>query len=173
MSAPPAGHAATAERAPRSAPTPSAAPELRLARGPEELAAYFGIRRAVFVEEQGLFAGSDFDGHDHDALPIVALLEGRVVGVVRCYPAGGGIWYGGRLAVHPDHRTGQVGALLVRKAVELMRSRGDVRRFLATIQLQNVGFFRRLGWVRVGRVVRLHGKPHQVMERPLGSEGPR
>jgi putative N-acetyltransferase (TIGR04045 family) len=91
-----------------------------------------------------------------------------VVGVVRCYPTHGGIWYGGRLAVHRDHRTGQLGALLVKKAVETVRARSDVRRFLATIQLQNVGFFRRLGWVRVGHVVRLHGRPHQVMERPLG-----
>jgi putative N-acetyltransferase (TIGR04045 family) len=145
--------------------------ELRLAEGPAEVAAYFAVRRAVFSEEQKLFAGrSDIDRHDAAALPIVALAGGQVVGVVRCYPAGGGIWYGGRLAVLPDFRTGQVGALLVRKAVELMQARGDVRRFLATIQLQNVGFFRRLGWVRVGRVVRLHGLPHQVMEHRLGRE---
>jgi putative N-acetyltransferase (TIGR04045 family) len=106
-------------------------------------------------------------------MPVVALVGGRVVGVVRCYPARNGIWYGGRLAVLREHRTGQVGALLVKKAVELMQARGDVRRFLATIQLQNVGFFRRLGWVRVGRVVQLHGLPHQVMEHRLGREAMR
>jgi putative N-acetyltransferase (TIGR04045 family) len=165
-------------RARRRARAATAAPALadlvlRLASGPEELAAYFALRHAVFVVEQGLFpAGSDVDDHDAEALPIVAVIGGAVVGVVRCYPARGGRWYGGRLAVHPDHRTGQVGALLVKKAVELMRARGDVRRFLATIQLQNVGFFRRLGWIRVGHVVKLHGAPHQVMERPLGAEPP-
>jgi putative N-acetyltransferase (TIGR04045 family) len=149
-------------------PLPSAAVELRLAQGQDELAAYFAVRQAVFVEEQRLFdGGSDVDLHDRQALPIVALAGGCVAGVVRCYPAGGAIWYGGRLAVLPAYRTGQVGALLVRKAVELMKARGDVRRFLATIQLQNVGFFRRLGWMRVGRVVRLHGLPHQVMEHRL------
>ena len=161
---------AAAERPRPLAPASGAGLELRLACGPEELAAYFEIRHMVFVKEQGMFDGSDVDAHDEQALPIVALLEGRVVGVVRCYSTQGGIWYGGRLAVHPDHRTGQVGALLVKKAVELMRARGDVRRFLATVQVQNAGFFRRLGWLRVGRVVRLHGKPHQVMERPLGPE---
>jgi putative N-acetyltransferase (TIGR04045 family) len=165
-----------AEPAPAPEPARRAAPaaevELRLAEGPAELAAYFAVRRSVFSGEQQLFGGgSDVDRHDAEALPIVALVGGQVVGVVRCYPAGGAIWYGGRLAVLPDFRTGQVGALLVRKAVALMQARGDVRRFLATIQLQNVGFFRRLGWVRVGRVVQLHGRPHQVMEHRLGREG--
>ncbi len=161
--------------APVRRPAPDASTvELRLAEGPAELAAYFAVRRSVFSGEQQLFGGgSDVDRHDAAALPIVALAGGQVVGVVRCYPAGGGIWYGGRLAVLPAYRTGQVGALLVREAVARMQARGDVRRFLATIQLKNVGFFRRLGWVRVGRLVRLYGLQHQVMEHQLGREGGR
>jgi putative N-acetyltransferase (TIGR04045 family) len=162
--------ATTGPRPQRSALAADAV-EVRPARSPEELAAYFEVRRAVFAEEQHLFGGSDADRHDAEALAIVALAEGRVVGAVRCYPAGRGIWYGGRLAVLPAWRTGQVGALLVREAVARMQARGDVRRFLATIQLQNVGFFRRLGWVRVGRVMALLGRPHQVMEHRLGREG--
>ncbi|HTT71104.1 MAG TPA: MSMEG_0567/Sll0786 family nitrogen starvation N-acetyltransferase [Anaeromyxobacteraceae bacterium] len=133
-----------------------------------ELAGYFALRREVFVLEQGLFSGSDLDEHDALAIPIVALLEGEVVGVVRCYRKSRGIWYGGRLAVHRQYRTGTLGARLVRRAVETMERRGDVRRFFATVQVENVRFFERLGWEKRGQVFRLQGHAHQLMEKPLG-----
>ena len=91
--------------------------------------------------------------------------------MVRCYRHRGGTWYGGRLAVRPEYRTGvNIGALLVRKAVELMRARPDVKRFLATVQFQNVRFFQRLGWLRLGKPFLLQGRKHQLMEKKLHEE---
>lgn len=153
--------------------TPAAAPPLlKIAETPAELDAYHRLRREVFVEEQGLFACDDTDGRDAGAIPIVAIVTGRVVGVVRCYRKRGGIWFGGRLAVARAHRTGTLGARLVRRAVEVMEARPDVRRFFATVQLQNVRFFERLGWEARGRVFRLEGCPHRFMEYPLRSSRP-
>ena len=140
----------------------------KVAATAEELSGYHELRRQVFVVEQGLFDGTDVDAHDAHAIPIVALRGGKVVGVVRCYPEPGGVWFGGRLAVHPDHRAGTLGARLVKRAVETMEARGDVLRFLAQVQSQNVGFFERLGWVRRGAPFLLRGREHQLMEQPLG-----
>lgn len=152
-----------------SAP-PAARPLLKVAETPAELEAYHRIRREVFVAEQGLFASDDSDDHDAGAIPIIAALAGQVVGVVRCYRKRGGVWFGGRLAVAREHRTGTVGARLVRRAVEVMEARPDVRRFFATVQLQNVRFFERLGWETRGRLFQLEGCPHRLMEYPLRRE---
>ncbi len=146
---------------------------LRVAESAEEIEEYLRVRHEVFVSEQGIFPISDRDAHDDGAIPIIALVAGKVAGVVRCYRRRGGVWYGGRLAVRPEFRTGvNIGALLVRKAVDLMRARPDVRRFLATVQWRNVRFFQRLHWTRLGRPFLLQGKKHQLMEKNLREEEP-
>lgn len=139
-----------------------------VAASEEEIEEYRCIRREVFVEEQGAFHGSDIDGNDRDAIVIIARVDGRVAGGVRCFRHHGGIWFGGRLAVRSGYRGGlNLGGRLVQKAVETMVDRGDVRRFLATVQEQNVRFFERLGWIRLGKVFTMHGRKHQLMERRL------
>ena len=91
---------------------------------------------------------------------------------MRCYHHRGGVWFGGRLAVRREFRSGvNIGAMLVRKAVSLMTERGDVRRFLASIQIQNVRFFQRLGWVRMGKTFVMNGLKHQIMEKVLHAGG--
>jgi len=141
--------------------------ELTIAKTPEEIHEYYRIRHQVFVLEQKMFEETDLDYHDEGAIPIIARVGGHVVGAVRCYPNRPGVWFGGRLAVHPEYRTWHIGALLVRKAVEVMAGRSDVRRFLALIQLQNVRFFKRLGWLCLGKPFNYHGRKHQMMERIL------
>ncbi|WP_428561410.1 MAG: MSMEG_0568 family radical SAM protein [Solidesulfovibrio sp. DCME] len=151
----------------------AAAVTLRVAASPDEFEEYLRLRHEVFVSEQGLFSDSDRDAHDATAIPIIALVGGKVAGVVRCYRHRGGVWYGGRLAVRAEFRGGvNIGALLVRKAVALMRARPDVRRFLATVQFQNVRFFERIGWVKLGKPFFLQGRKHQVMENKLREEAP-
>ncbi len=145
----------------------------RIAATEEECLGHFAVRRAIFVEEQGLFAGSDRDEHDVAAIHIVAVEQGTgaVIGAVRCYEAGDGLWYGGRLAVLKEYRrvAGLVGCRLVKAAEEVVRERG-CRRFLAYVQLQNVRFFRHLGWRTVGPPEEHYGRPHQVMEADLSPE---
>lgn len=138
---------------------------LSIAESAEDIAEYFKVRKEVFVEEQEIFADSDADKHDALATHIIAKTHGRVAGVVRCYRHKGGVWYGGRLAVRREYRTGiNIGAMLVRKAVETMAARGDVRRFLAIVQIQNARFFQRIGWVGLGRPFMMHGRRHRLME---------
>ncbi len=66
---------------------------------------YFALRRAIFAEEQQLFAGDDRDQIDKIAYPIVAIsTNNQVVGVVRIYEIKPQVWYGGRLGTHQDYR---------------------------------------------------------------------
>ena len=139
----------------------------RIARAADELAAYWDLRRAIFCEEQGVFAGHDHDEHDAVAHPIVCVDErARVVGVVRIWEAAPGHWWGGRLGVHREFRTaGGVGRQLVQRAVGTARGWG-ARQFRATVQRANVAFFRRLHW-RSLEALELHGRSHHLMEADL------
>ncbi|GAA0219149.1 MSMEG_0567/sll0787 family protein [Cryptosporangium japonicum] len=140
----------------------------------DDLDGYHRLRRVVFVEEQGLFAGSDLDDRDADPRTVVLLARdrsGAVVGGVRLGPATDGPdlgwWTGGRLAVAPDRRAGAgVGPALVRAACAFAENAG-VLRFDATVQPHAVGMFRRLGWETVGPVT-VAGRPHTVLRWPIG-----
>jgi len=147
------------------APRAAAALACRVARDPGERAAHFAVRRAIFVEAQGLFPGDDRDARDDDpeTLHAVGVTAGHVAGAVRLYPLdGAGRWKGDRLAVLPGDRQHRLGAELVRFAVATAGARGG-EVMVAQIQLPNVGFFRRLGWALDGEPAPMLGVPHQPM----------
>jgi putative N-acetyltransferase (TIGR04045 family) len=153
---------------PEAVPHPVVACRLVADRG--ELAAHHEIRRAVFVDEQGLFRGDDRD--EHDAAPTtrhaVGTVDGRLAGTVRLHPLRGTLWRGDRLAVLPRERHTSLGAALVRFAVRTAGDAGGVR-MLAMIQLPNVRFFELLGWELDGPVVDYHGVAHQPMAIALSA----
>lgn len=142
-----------------------------LAQAPQDIRAYFRLRRSIFCEEQGLFSGDDLDKTDETAYPIIAvehnILAGRrVVGIVRIYETESRLWYGGRLGVHRDYRrVGRIGKGLIQKAVTTANGWG-CDRFLATVQLQNVRFFRRLHWASL-QTIEICDRPHHLMEADL------
>jgi putative N-acetyltransferase (TIGR04045 family) len=150
---------------PRTAP----AHECHVAQTAEELARHFAIRRDVFVDEQGIFAGDDHDLIDDDpaTLHVVAGSGAQAGGTVRLYPLDEeGLWQGDRLAVLPAFRHGFLGADLVRFAVATAGDLGG-RRMVAMIQLPNVRFFKTLGWTVDGPVEPYHGVDHQPMSIAL------
>src|SRR5262245_10676661 len=142
----------------------------KIAETEAELQGYFAVRQAIFVEEQALFSGSDIDEHDDQAVHLVAIEQasGAVVGAVRCYQADEETWFGGRLAVLKEfrHSGAAIGPGLCQLAEQVVIERGCCR-FLAQIQLQNVRFFERLGWQKVGEPESHHGQPHQLMQASL------
>jgi putative N-acetyltransferase (TIGR04045 family) len=141
----------------------------RRAASAREMALHFAVRRAVFVDEQRLFAGDDRDDFDEEAstLHVVGVAGRRVGGAVRLYPlAEPGVWKGDRLAVLPRFRHGLLGAELVRYAVATAGSLGGDR-MVAMIQVPNVGFFAELGWRTVGDVEPYHGVAHRKMDIDL------
>ncbi|MGY5061075.1 MSMEG_0567/sll0787 family protein [Streptomyces sp. 900105755] len=151
-------------------------PAFRIAEadGTADVAAYRGLRRAAFVQEQGLFAHHDLDDHDTDPRTVVLVAkdpEGTVVGGVRLCPVDDGPdlgwWQGGRLVVARRARGPHgIGAALVRAACARAEAEGALR-FDATVQARNEVLFRRLGWQRV-RDTTVAGAPHVLMRWPIG-----
>jgi putative N-acetyltransferase (TIGR04045 family) len=154
-------------------PFPSSLAELadgcRPVAEPAELQVHLRIRRAVFVAEQGLFAGTDADERDADpaTVHVLGFVGGEAAGTVRLYPLTGTLWHGDRLAVLPEHRRSRIGGQLVRLAVALAGERGGSR-MQARVQLPNVPFFRYLGWAPTAPPADHLGVPHQWMAIPLG-----
>ena len=137
---------------------------------------YWELRSAIFCEEQHLFEESDSDELDRHAYPIAAIHHGldhcgQVVGVVRIVEKSPGLWYGGRLGVHREFRRhNQIGKGLIWKAVTTANGWG-CDRFLATVQIQNVRFFRRLHWQSIDEL-EIKGIRHHLMEADLNYYAP-
>jgi putative N-acetyltransferase (TIGR04045 family) len=140
--------------------------ECRLASSGDELEAHFELRRAVFVEEQQLFAVDDRDERDdaRATLHALGLIDGDPCGAVRLYPLERSRrrWKGDRLAVLLELRTHHLGAELVRFAVSTAGRLGGVQ-MVAHVQLPNVRFFEHLGWQSEGNPAPFHGLDHQLM----------
>jgi putative N-acetyltransferase (TIGR04045 family) len=147
--------------------------QCRAVAGPDELMAHYAVRHRVFVDEQGIFVGSDRDRNDDDPLTVhvVGSVDTVIGGTVRLFPLAedGGRWQGDRLAVLPEFRARGLGAPLVRYAVRTAGELGG-RLMVAHIQLPNVRFFERLGWRREGDVETYAGLPHQLMTIELELE---
>jgi len=147
----------------------------RAAASPDEVRAYYAIRKRFFVDAQGLFDQTDIEPIDLDprTIHIVAICQpaAEVIGTVRCYPGPNGVWFGGRLAVVEEYRASRllVGKALVRKAEELVKERG-VKTFVGHIQLPTVRFFEHLDWLKVGEPSDYAGRPHQLMRPPWSLE---
>ena len=154
---------------------PFVAPEFQVKFATEawERAAAAALRRDVFCEEQGVFAGNDRDAVDDIAIPLVAVsllgvAEADVVGTVRIHADEheADVWWGSRLAVEKGYRRlSAVGAGLIRLAVSSAHARG-CRRFLANVQSQNALLFQHMHWRSLGEFD-LHGRPHHRMEADL------
>lgn len=138
---------------------------------PNEVDAYRRLRRAAFVDEQGLFSGTDVDDLDDDprTVVLVARAGGTVVGGVRIAPATArdiGWWTGSRLVVSPEARSaGGIGTALVRAACALAEQLGVIR-FDATVQTRSAVLFRRIGWEVTGET-RIGGVEHLRMRWPI------
>jgi putative N-acetyltransferase (TIGR04045 family) len=141
-----------------------------------QVQAYHHLRRRVFVNEQGLFQGSDEDAEDCSALPIVAMswahgMPDQVVGTVRIFRRREDpetTWYGGRLAVEAAYRRhGIVGESLIRAAVCTAHALG-CQTFLATVQQPVIRYFERHHF-RVLERVSVCGTPHALMQAELSA----
>jgi putative N-acetyltransferase (TIGR04045 family) len=150
---------------------------VKFATEPWERREAAALRRQVFCDEQGVFAGDDRDAIDQVAIPIVAnssfgVVSHEVVGTVRIHEAEPGIWWGSRLAVASDYRRiGALGTALIRLAVSSAHARGCLR-FFAHVQSQNATLFRRLHWDTIDEI-NIHGRPHHFMQADLAHYPPK
>ncbi|MEU9074197.1 GNAT family N-acetyltransferase [Kitasatospora sp. NPDC004745] len=149
---------------------------VRVAEGEADLALVHGVRRAVFIVEQGIPEDEEWDDLDPTSEHLLAVgADGTPLGTARLIHGeqalkltGGveGRVLLGRLAVVAAARGTGLGADLVR-AIEAAALARGAREVELHAQVQALGFYERLGYAAEGPVYQDGGIPHRTMTRVL------
>lgn len=136
-------------------------------RWPEYAAELLAIRRAVFVDEQGVPEALEVDGRDDGAWHLLARDgAGLPVGCARVLPDA----HIGRLAVLRSARGHGVGRDLLLAAVQLARRLGMGDLYLHA-QTRARGFYEAAGFIAEGDEFPEAGIAHVLMRLPAGTGG--
>jgi predicted GNAT family N-acyltransferase len=138
---------------------------VRQARDAGELHAALALRHAVFVDEQGVTVAEELDGRDDEAVQVVAVADGRVIGTCRVLVERDHAKLG-RMAVDREARRGGIGARLLAAAEDAARAGGAPLVVLAA-QLPAESFYAAHGYRAVGSTFLDAGIEHVRMEKAL------
>ncbi len=120
------------------------------------------VRKAVFVEEQGIAIDDEWDEMDTLSVHCVAYRAGHPVGTGRLLPDA----RIGRMAVLASARGEGVGAAILEALITHARDRGE-RRLLLHAQRPAVGFYAKRGFEAVGEPFDEVGIEHLTMQLAL------
>lgn len=120
------------------------------------------IRKAVFVEEQGVDPALETDGEDAVALHFGVRADGHIVGTCRVRQMGSAAKIE-RVAVLKDFRKLGIGHVLMKYILQEMGRTGDIQLFKLSAQAQTVPFYERLGFKTRGPEYIEAGIPHYAM----------
>lgn len=121
------------------------------------------LRRAVFIEEQGVSEADEVDGRDGEALHLLARLDSTPVGSARLIQMGDTLKIG-RVCVLAEHRGKGLGEAIMRAALDVGRKRAGLRRALLGSQTHAIPFYERLGFKAFGPEYDDAGIPHRDMD---------
>ena len=124
------------------------------------------VRRAVFVDEQGVPEDVERDGKDDEAIHFVAYDGDTPIGVARLRETEDGTAKVERVAVRPARRGEGIGRRLMSAAEDAAASEG-YRRVVLHAQASVVAFYLRLGYETVGERFEEAGIDHRRMEKRL------
>ncbi|HEX8054299.1 MAG TPA: GNAT family N-acetyltransferase [Thermoleophilaceae bacterium] len=123
------------------------------------------LRERVFCGEQGVALEAERDGHDDEAIHVVCLRTGRVLGTCRVLVRDG-VARLGRMAVEPLARGRGIGGEVLAEAERAARVAGATRMRLHA-QSAAIGLYERAGYEQVGDPFVEEGIDHVTMERAL------
>ena len=139
---------------------------IRPISGDAELAAAIAVRRAVFIDEQGVSEAEEIDGRDGDALHLVAVEpHGEIVGTCRLLADGEKIKLG-RVAVLREARRRGIALELLRAGDRHGRALGGTRIVLGA-QVYALGLYEQAGYQAYGDVFLDAGLEHVWMDKQL------
>jgi predicted GNAT family N-acyltransferase len=139
--------------------------EVRLARDQSEVDAALALRYDVFCVEQRVSLAEERDGRDGDALHLVVVQDGEVVGTCRLLAEGSEVKLG-RMAVAPAHRgRGLAAELLVAADAQARELRAQ--RITLAAQLGARALYERAGYAPYGDVFLDAGIEHVMMGKAL------
>jgi predicted GNAT family N-acyltransferase len=139
--------------------------EVRRVCGEEEMAAVLAVRHEVFCLEQGVPEHEEVDGRDREALHLVALADGELVGTCRLLMVGSTAQFS-RLAVKDSARRRGIASALLEAAEHESRAAG-ARRVVLHAQTYARGLYDRAGFQPRGRPFVEAGIQHIAMEKQL------
>lgn len=128
----------------------------------EDIATCRALRRAVFIEEQGVAEADEVDDLDGQAIHLLAFVGDMAVGSARLLPMGD-IGKIGRVCVLASARGTGLGAALMRAAVDQFRRMDGIAKVKLGAQTHAMGFYEKLGFVAQGPVYDDAGIPHRDM----------
>jgi predicted GNAT family N-acyltransferase len=120
----------------------------------------FAIRRSVFVEEQGVDAGLEYD-HEEEAHHYLLLLGEKPVATARWRETEKGIKLE-RFAVLPSFRNRGIGEIILREVLKDVSSAG--KPVYLHSQLRAVSFYERNGFRKEGQIFSEAGIEHYFMK---------
>ena len=132
------------------------------------LAAAFAIRRAVFVDEQGVDPALEWDDAETDATHLLLVANERPIGAARGRVVDADTIKAERVAVRRSARNEGWGRRLM-AAVEAVGVEADAGRCLLHAQRRVEEFYHALGYRTVGEPFEEAGIPHVKMERELST----
>jgi predicted GNAT family N-acyltransferase len=130
-------------------------------------AACFAVRRAVFIDEQGIDEAEEWDAADHTCVHYLAGDEAAPLGTARLIARGSEAKIG-RVAVMPQARGSGLGRQIMNHLLAEAKSAGFSAAVLEA-QVSVIPFYERLGFVAEGPAYDDgSGILHRVMRRPIG-----
>jgi ElaA protein len=124
------------------------------------------LRFAVFVDEQKVPASEEIDHYDPDAVHLVAIEDGKVVGTLRLVAKENGLLKIGRVAVSKPHRRLGFGKQLMLEAIAYARAH-KFRACILGAQVYVISFYEKLGFTAHGPVYDDCGIDHRDMRLDL------
>lgn len=131
----------------------------------QQLAEAFDIRRAVFVEEQGVPLEDEFDEHEATAQHILVYNEGQAVGTGRMRVVDG-VGKLERISILEPYRKHGLGKLIIATLEQLATEKGLTKVKLHG-QTHAEGFYHKLGYETKSAVFMEDGIPHVLMVKNL------
>ena len=139
--------------------------EIRPARDQSEVDAALALRYDVFCVEQGVSLEEERDGRDDEALHLVVVDGGEIVGTCRLLADGSDVKLG-RMAVAASHRGRRLAAALLVEADAQAREL-RARRIVLAAQLTAQAVYRRAGYAPYGDVFLDADIEHVMMAKAL------
>ena len=126
----------------------------------------FGVRRRVFVREQGISEDLVFDGNDRDALHVVAKDGERTIGTARVRFLGNNEAKLERMAITKSFRRKGVGGGMIVFLGEELKSK-QVQQIVIHAQESAIEFYKSCGFKESGSPFREAGMKHIKMLKML------
>lgn len=122
----------------------------------------YPIRKAVFIDEQGVPESMELDEYDPIAHHALAYRENTCIGTARLVALSDHQGRIGRMAVLPSYRRQGIGGQLLRALLENGRSRG-ITEFELHAQLSAIPFYEQFGFIAQGPIYDEAGIAHRDM----------